>query len=59
MRTVSSFCGNANRFAGTLPNRAVAGFGALFALFVSDNDFEGKNSPQDVRNPTWKVFCND
>eukprot|EP00971_Amphidinium_carterae_P114109 2261199-Amphidinium_carterae.1 len=31
----------ANRFAGTLPNRAVAGLGALS---VSNNDFEGKLS---------------
>eukprot|EP00971_Amphidinium_carterae_P215625 4280057-Amphidinium_carterae.1 len=41
MRTMSVLLVNANRFAGTLPNRAVAGLGALS---VSNNHFEGKMS---------------
>eukprot|EP00971_Amphidinium_carterae_P329570 6462124-Amphidinium_carterae.1 len=39
MRSVSELLVQGNRFAGTLPNRAVAGLGALCA---NHNDFEGK-----------------
>eukprot|EP00971_Amphidinium_carterae_P304619 6053421-Amphidinium_carterae.1 len=39
MRTMSELFMQVSRFAGTLPNRAVAGLGALS---VDRNDFEGK-----------------
>eukprot|EP00971_Amphidinium_carterae_P151703 3006932-Amphidinium_carterae.1 len=39
MRSMSQLLVQGNRFTGTLPNRAVAGLGALC---VNNNDFEGK-----------------
>eukprot|EP00971_Amphidinium_carterae_P210517 4177238-Amphidinium_carterae.1 len=41
MRTMRALYAEANRFAGTLSNRAVAGLGHLS---VSNNDLEGKMS---------------
>eukprot|EP00971_Amphidinium_carterae_P247662 4917884-Amphidinium_carterae.1 len=41
MRTMSLFWVEANRFAGTLPNKAFRGFGKLSVAY---NDFEGKMS---------------